>query len=1243
MDHPELDALRDYVQGRASGPDAAELQEHLLTCVLCWERLDQVVDPLDPLVARLQEAEAAGPGAIEVSLVGFSRFGPRRSSPRSETRNQATSWPRYLGDYQLLRELGRGGMGIVFEAEQISLNRRVALKILPTHIANDPETVLRFRREAQAAARLHHGNVVPIFEVGQEGDVCFYAMQLIVGRGLDRLIAERRPAPSSVRPAVAAASMVVTQTLHGAAGRRERSRDTLPLPVPGPSWTPENYQAPVGTVEHDRPSWYRQAAEMIEQAANGLAYAHARGIIHRDIKPANLLLDTDGVVWISDFGLAKMDDLNLTAPNALAGTPAYLAPERLQGECDSRADIYALGLTLYELLVLEPAFSTRDHVQLLQQISFVAPRAPRALRPDLPRDLETIVLKAIDKDPAQRYSTAAELAEDLHRFLADEPIRARRQSAFEQLQRWGRRNPVVAMLTGMTAASLVAVTVAAVGAAYRIDKARQTETQARLDAQEAQRETLRSAEERRRSVVRLNAAMGINRVEANDYWTAALWYHRAWQEDQVDARQDALHQLRLASVLERCPRLVRLSVFTQELHEVRFDPVHQRALGWGTAPTLYLWDPARGTTWEELPLSAPVATARFSADGKRLLVATEDGVVQIHDPATRTGEKHTFTHPARVNGSAISPDGKTLATACEDGRVRFWNLANNQETSVSVTCSGAVVWVEFSPDGRWLATAERTNEARVWDVSTGQPVSGPLPHEYHPRVPNKTRRFPPVFSPDGQTLLTVANRTVTLWHGPTGKTRELPVDFVMTAGEWSPDGKRIFLIGKSSSAHLVDRDTGQVQRVIHKRQAQASAFDPSGRFVATGSTGGLVTVWKIDEQPTEVASFRHASHIMRLRFTETGRQLLVASKDGTGRLWDVFPPAETLSPYRAGCGHADLLPPQRPILARTPDGLQEARLTPDGSVRVVHQLDGPRGPLQQLKEPVERARFSQDGRFLLLAGRTRVQVQQVDTGQPVGTPLLLEKPLTARPVGCGLSADGQRFFALDEGDVLTVQEAPTGRVLLRKKYEESPGLVLFSPNGQQLLVRGDKGLWLHRLETGAVQLVAMSDGVYSGTFSGDGRYLVLYSSNTTAQLLETATLKPAGPVLHHPTFVRQAALSSDNRLLATTDANQRLYLWNAFNGERLVPSDIPLQGPVQRLWFSNDDQRLILVLIVNKTARTVQWQLPRLPLTCAETGDLLQLLTGRQLDDVEGVSFVAPDLLLKKPTHYLDVWQRAQP
>jgi serine/threonine protein kinase len=495
-DYGRFEELAEEFAARFRRGERPSLQEYIDRCP---ELADEVHELFPALVEveRVKEDRPARPGAAEVA--------------------EALPSLGQVGDYRVLREVGRGGMGVVYEAEQVSLGRRVALKVLPRQVAQDVKTLARFRREARSAAQLHHTNIVPVFEVGKDAEVSYYAMQFIQGQGLDTVIDELRrlkdraqpsgparepeqpdrpipvgttaPAPSRAWQVSRMAQSLLTGRFApetpGGANTEATAASTAALDPDETEAPPASEPAapsvssplsavvlPGGSqlsaVESGRRPFYRSAAHIGRQVAAGLAYAHARGIVHRDIKPSNLLLDTEGVVWITDFGLAKASDDGLTGTGDIIGTLRYMSPERFRGEGDARSDVYALGLTLYELLTLRPAFDAPERLQLIERIKAEDPPRPRALDPRIPRDLETIVLKASAKDPKDRYPTAEALGEDLRRFLADEPIKARRVGPLERAWIWARRRPATAALLVVSALAGLASVGAGVAFAYNL-------------------------------------------------------------------------------------------------------------------------------------------------------------------------------------------------------------------------------------------------------------------------------------------------------------------------------------------------------------------------------------------------------------------------------------------------------------------------------------------------------------------------------------------------------------------------------------------------------------------------------------------------------------------------------------------------------------------------------------------------------------------------------------------------------
>jgi tetratricopeptide (TPR) repeat protein len=393
-------------------------------------------------------------------------------------RNPAPALPERLGDFHITRELGRGGMGIVFEAVQESLGRPVALKVLARHAQLDPKRRERFVREAQAAAKLHHTNIVPVFGVGEQDGLPYYVMQLIPGVGLHAVIREWRTRAGRAAPA---GSETVPRT-PDTGGRPEG-----PRPVAEPA------------VRTPDPGDWQFVARIGVEAADALHYAHRQGVLHRDVKPGNLIYDGQAA-WVTDFGLAKMVNADdLTATGDILGTLQYLPPECLTGRADARSDVYGLGATLYELLTLEPPHSADSPARLIKLVADTDPRPPRELNPAVPRDLETIVLKALAREPRARYATAREMAEDLEAFLEDRPIRARRTSSVARAWRWCRRNPAIAALAfiALFAVSLAAATgwvgyVRTTAALAGEEDRRREAERAQRDAEQAKRDADRA-------------------------------------------------------------------------------------------------------------------------------------------------------------------------------------------------------------------------------------------------------------------------------------------------------------------------------------------------------------------------------------------------------------------------------------------------------------------------------------------------------------------------------------------------------------------------------------------------------------------------------------------------------------------------------------------------------------------------------------------------------------------------------
>jgi len=445
--------LLDYVEGVLPAADAQSVQAHVSACPACRAAYRETRQLIGELSAARSVEQRAWTETAEAPA--------QADHPPTLTR---------LGDFEILEELGRGGMGVVYRARQVSLNRMVALKVLTARLVQSERAIARFQKEAQAAARLHHTNIVPVYAQGQQDGCFYYAMELVDGRSLDKLLRESdifargslspaevghapdADADTSVQPAATTPSVAPDRAAHAGGGTRLLSRSAALVRSAAATLLGSGIRA--GRPPRD----YRRMARLVAEAADGLHHAHQQGVVHRDIKPQNLLLGRDDRLHITDFGLARLlDEPGLTLSTEMVGTPAYMAPEQIAGGgrgIDRRTDVYSLGVTLYELLTQRRPFEADSYERLIHQILHREPPPPRRLDARIPRDLDTICLRAMEKEPSRRFSSAAELARDLRRYAEHRPIVSRRIGPVGRLARWVRRHPA---RTAAIAASVLLV------------------------------------------------------------------------------------------------------------------------------------------------------------------------------------------------------------------------------------------------------------------------------------------------------------------------------------------------------------------------------------------------------------------------------------------------------------------------------------------------------------------------------------------------------------------------------------------------------------------------------------------------------------------------------------------------------------------------------------------------------------------------------------------------------------------
>jgi WD40 repeat protein/serine/threonine protein kinase len=780
-----------------------------------------------------------------------------------------------LGDFRILREIGRGGMGVVYEAEQISLGRRVALKMLPFAAALDPKQLQRFKNEAQAAAQLHHTNIVPVFGVGCERGVHYYAMQFIDGQTLAAFIQELRQdggihTNGASRPP--RSHLAVAQDL--LAGRAAPAQ--LPVaegPPTGPythapheAALPRTATTPRGAaaVSTERSikgaAYFRSVVHLGVQAAEALEHAHQLGVVHRDIKPANLLLDVRGNLWITDFGLAHcQSQAGLTLSGDLLGTLRYMSPEQALAKrllIDHRTDVYSLGVTLYELLTLEPAFPGRDRQEVLRQITMEEPRPPRRLNKAIPPELETIVLKAMEKNPAERYATAQELAEDLQRFLEDKPIRAKKHTLVQRAAKWVRRHPAssaLVIVSTLAASGLISVLVTL---SYN---AKLTTVNAKLATANGQLAT--TSDQLQTALVAVKGEKAAARRYL--YVSQMALAERARQEGQIGR----LVQL-LRSVIPSGPEEEDL-----------------RGFEW-----YHLWRQYHGEQSRLRGHKGPVTAVSFSPDDRLLASASADHTVKLWSTISGKEVSTLRGHKAGVTSVAFRPDGKRLASGSADGTVKIWDTETAQELLTFASYAGPVTCVAYSPDGKHIVSGSQDRTVRVWDALTGQTT---VEFRRHVKSVHTV-----AFSPDGQMIVSASLQEVIVWSPSAGQAVSLqhnapPQTDAKTSVTFSPDGARLatgeVFAGRDRRKHLVkvwEISSGKLLLSLegHDGVITRIAFSPNGEYLATASLDQSLRVWDAATGKEKFALHEEAD-VLGVTISPDSQRIATGSKDGTVKLW----------------------------------------------------------------------------------------------------------------------------------------------------------------------------------------------------------------------------------------------------------------------------------------------------------------------------------------------------------------------
>jgi WD40 repeat protein/serine/threonine protein kinase len=1091
-----------------------------------------------------------------------------------------------FGDYELLEEIAHGGMGIVFRARQTSLNRIVALKMILTGQFASETEIKRFRAEAEVVAQLEHPNIVPVYEVNELNGNHFFSMRFIEGGTLTAQIAD------------------------------PRSRLTN-----------------------------RGAATLLAKVCRAVHFAHQRGILHRDLKPGNILLDAAGEPQVSDFGLAKWLEgaHQATLSGAMLGSPSYMAPEQAAGKSSqvtTAADVYSLGAILYEMLTGRPPFQADTPLATLQQVVEREPKRPRAVDLRADRDLETICLKCLEKDPSRRYGSAEALAEDLERWLRNEPIQARPIGRAGRARKWMQRNPGSGALLGIATVATLAFLAAQLITSHRLSRANREVVSYNLSLQ--------------RSLYELRWRQADDAARAGKRSEAIAWFSQFLRKNPSDSTAAA----RLLSLLSSCNFPVLLLpplVHQGPINALDFGVTGER-LAAISEKTACLWNVQSGRLEIELAHPEKLTYCVLGDQDRRLLTLAEDQKLRLWDLNSQKVVAESNLAPLNDQSAGrnllIGPERRLVAINVDSNRVAVLDTGSGAWLTPPLSLSTAIQSFAFAEHGRLLATATRWH-VQLWDATSNQAKSAPV------KLNESSASLR--FSEDGHWLACLSGRKIWVMNTLTGVCES---EFLAKAGEivfvgnedrlitatyedihyrafnfrtgqdcGSPFGQAQFdwvehtslttlLFSQPSSDRmtLLDHNTGhpRTEPFFHDGWVVNAKLHPAGKIVATSSQDRTVRIWSVEMGTEEPITLQAGGPVWEAAWNPSGDRILSTSETEHGpeiRLWDA----------RSGTA---LVPPRKAVQTLfvgkwAPDGKCFATVSQDSSARLWNGETGePLSPPLVHNGPLDYCSFSPNGDLLATASGDRtVRLWDGRNGKAIGAPLAH----SGVPLKVSFSTDSHRLATSCIDGTIRVWSVPDGALLLGPlNHDGTCWVAAFSPDNRLLVSASSDAtarLWDARTGKTALPPFRHEGPVLWASFSPDGRAIATSTDSGIARVWETGTGQLLSEPMRHPGRVWTVTWSPDGHFLATVCTDGAARIWDARTGH-LVSEPFFHKKEVRRAEFSPDGQRL-LTGSFDGTIKIWELGLLRPPVPVPDwLADLAESLCGNRIDSKDALESV---------------------